>query len=207
MTMTTPSPAYQAVDRHERIYRRLLIVYPRDFRDEYGEDLVQGFRDLMVFATDGRGVWWRTARDLISSAVKERGSMFSRDRKPSIGVVFVLLALLVVTLGAGSASGALLPYILVFMVAMIALPTYGLTRFRRAWLVRRTTGAKVTRHVARGVGSFVPAAGFLVLFKDDAGYLIFVSVALTLIVGGAMVLVWVVVTLITSGRDLLARRR
>ncbi len=72
MTMTTPGHACPHVDRHERIYRLLLVAYPRQFRNDYGEDLVQGFRDLMVYASDGRGVWWRTTKDLISNAVKER---------------------------------------------------------------------------------------------------------------------------------------
>ena len=212
MTMTTPNSAYQAVDRHERIYRRLLIVYPRDFRDEYGEDLVQGFRDLMVFATDGRGVWWRTARDLISSAFKERGSMFSRDRKPSKVVIFVLLTVLLGLLFVGpsvASPSAIVGLILVpiFLLVWFGLPIYGISRFRRAWLIRRSTGGPVARHVAVGFASFAPAAVILALLNDEAGYLIFITVGLTLIVGSAMGVIWAVATLITSGRDLLAGRR
>jgi hypothetical protein len=159
----------------------------------------------MVFSTDGRGVWWRTTRDLISSAAKERGSMFSGDRKPSIGVVFVLLTVVVASLVAG--PGLFLPLIFLPTLVLIGLPIHGIARFRRAWLVRRTTGAAVAGQIGLGLASFVPAAAILALFGEDAGYLIFVAVGLALIVGSAMGIIWAVVTLITSGRDLPADRR
>jgi len=205
MTMTTPSRGGQSIDRQAWIYRRLLVVYPKGFRAEYGEDLVQGFRDLMVFTSDGRGVWWRATRDLISSAVKERSSMFSGDRKPSPAMVFVLLVMLVAAILVG--PGLFLPLILLLIVVMIGLPVYGLSRFHRAWLVRRTTGGEIVKHVGIGVMAFLPAALLLVLLNDDAGYFIFVSVALTLIVGSAMGLIWAVVTVVSSRRQLLADRR
>lgn len=205
MTMTSPSRAGQSIERQAWIYRRLLLVFPREFRAEYGEDLVQGFRDLMVFTSDGRGVWWRTTRDLISSAVKQRSSMFSGERKPSPGLVFVLVVMLVAVILVG--PGLFLPLVLLLIVVMIGLPVYGLSRFHRAWLVRRTTGGAIVKHVGLGVVAFLPAALLLVVLDNDAGYLIFVSVALTLIVGSAMGLIWAGVTVVSSRRQLLTDRR
>ena len=59
----------------ETVYRTLLVAYPRDFRDEYGELMVQFFRDRMRW--DGRGVrglilWMQLIFDLAASAFKER---------------------------------------------------------------------------------------------------------------------------------------
>jgi hypothetical protein len=65
-----------AIERRVDRYRRLLALYPKAFRAEFGDDLVQGYRDLLVFSADHRGVWWRTARDLIVSAARERGGSF-----------------------------------------------------------------------------------------------------------------------------------
>ncbi len=59
----------------ETVYRTLLVAYPRDFRDEYGELMVQFFRDRMRW--DGRGVrglilWMQLIFDLAASAFRER---------------------------------------------------------------------------------------------------------------------------------------
>lgn len=211
MTMTTPSRSH-TVDRHERTYRRLLVAYPRDFRDEYGEDLAQSFRDLMVFASDGRGMWWRTIRDLIPSAVKERRSMFSGDRKPSKGAIFVLVVVgfVVLAVGLATAPGSAIGSMILlnaFLLVWFGLPTYGITRFRRAWLVRRTTGGPVAQHLALGAASFVPAAVILVLLNDDVGYLIFITIGLTAIVGSGLGIIWALIKLTTSGRQRLVGRK
>ena len=58
----------------ERIYRFLLVVYPREYRREYGELMVQLFRDRMRRDGDGiRGlvVWIQMLKDLIGSAFIE----------------------------------------------------------------------------------------------------------------------------------------
>lgn len=199
MTTTRPNHAGHSADRHERIYRRLLIAYPRDFRDEYGEDLAQSFRDLLMLSTDGRGVWWRTVRDLISSAAKERSSMFSGERKPSIAAAFLLATVIIAAFTVG--PGPLLQLILVPTLVLIGLPLYGITRFRRAWLIRRTTGGAIGSQIALGLASFVPATVILALVGEDAGYLIFVAVGLALIVGSALGIIWALITVISSDAD------
>ena len=58
----------------EKVYRRLLVVYPKEYRQEYGELMVQMFRDRM--RRDGGGfrgllVWVQMTFDLVVAAFKE----------------------------------------------------------------------------------------------------------------------------------------
>ena len=69
----------------EGVYRVLLVAYPREFRREYGELMVQFFRDRM--RCDGRGlrrlvIWTQLLFDLAASAVREHAGGFgmSKDR-------------------------------------------------------------------------------------------------------------------------------
>ena len=199
MSLSTPTQSDRRVERHERIYRRLLIAYPREFRDEYGDDLVQSFRDLMMFSTNGKGTWWRTLRDLVTSAPRERAAMFSNGGKPPIAVWFVVVCVIAAAFIVG--PGPFLPFIFIPTLVLIALPIYGITRFRRAWLVRRSTGGAIAAQIALGVASFVPAAVVLALFGDDAGYWIFVAVGLGLIVGSAFGILWAGITLVSNRGD------
>ena len=72
----------------ETVYRTLLVAYPRDFREEYGEQMVQFCRDRMRW--DGRGfrgllLWMNLIFDLATSAFKERlGGSGMRSGKPVI---------------------------------------------------------------------------------------------------------------------------
>ena len=68
----------------ERVYRALLVVYPREFRGDYGDLMLQFVRDRMRH--DGRGVrgiliWGHLVFDLLASAFRQRvgGYGMSRD--------------------------------------------------------------------------------------------------------------------------------
>jgi len=198
MSLTTPTQPDRRLERHERIYRRLLIAYPRSFRDEYGDDLVQSFRDLMMYSANGTGTWWRTVRDLITSAPRERASMFSRGGRPPMVVWFVVACVITAVFIVG--PGPFLPLIVVPSLVLIALPIYGVTRFRQAWLVRRTTGGAISAQIALGVASFVPPAVALALLGDDAAYWIFVAAGLGLIVASAFGILWAGITLVSNRR-------
>lgn len=198
MTMTTPHHPPRSVERSVRLYRSLLVAYPREFRQEFGDDMVQSFRDLMHLSSDRRGVWWRTARDLLGSSARERGSVLMPSGRPSTGALVAMIAAIVAIMVAG--PGVFFPLILIPPLVLIGLPAYGITRFRRAWLARRTTGAAGTGQIALGVAAFVPAAAFFARWGSDAGYWVFMSVALTLIAGSALGVIWALVTMITSGR-------
>jgi hypothetical protein len=62
----------------ERLYRALLVAYPREFRDAYGPQMAQVFRDSCretVVQADIGGLvllWARTLWDLLSTAIAER---------------------------------------------------------------------------------------------------------------------------------------
>ncbi|HEV3259856.1 MAG TPA: Clp protease N-terminal domain-containing protein [Gemmataceae bacterium] len=71
-----------------RLYSLLLIVYPKAFRREYGEPMLQSFRDCCANTYSMAGylglacLWWRTLEDLVATSLKEH---LSRDRvRPSI---------------------------------------------------------------------------------------------------------------------------
>ena len=76
--------------RGEWIYRALLHVYPREFRDEFGDAMVEFFRDRHTVArAAGRlslaRLWWRVALDLLRNALPARvetiGRLFRRHRQ------------------------------------------------------------------------------------------------------------------------------
>ena len=72
----------------ERLYGALLSAYPREFRREYGELMIQFFRDRMRF--DGGGVrgliiWIQLVFDLAASALREHtGGSVMRQGRPVI---------------------------------------------------------------------------------------------------------------------------
>lgn len=66
--------------RSERVYRKLLLAYPKRFRDEYGAQMVQTFRDMCREGRRNGGraglalLWIRALSDLGSAALAERAS-------------------------------------------------------------------------------------------------------------------------------------
>ena len=81
----------------EKVYRRLLFVYPKEHRREYGELMVQLFRDRM--RRDGGGfrvpiVWMQMIFDLVVAAFKEHKEGKEGDKmkkRIAIALVAVLL--------------------------------------------------------------------------------------------------------------------
>jgi hypothetical protein len=188
-------------DRAIRRYRALLVLYPRSFRQEYGDDLVQGFRDLLVFSADRDRVWWRAARDLITSAGRERGSAFFGGPGQAAGLFLALLTVVaIVTPDSMNPLWLLLP-----VTALLVVPPIGVVQLRDAWVQQRTIGGPVAGRVALGLGCFVPGVALLVTSGEGAGWLLFVTIALYLIVGGTLAALWGIGTLLASLRDDRAR--
>lgn len=199
MTMTDDVQGIEAAHA-SRLYRRLLALYPRSFRDQYGEQMVQVFEELAVSthrAGARRGdLWARVLRDLIPSASRERGAVLlgPSGRGP---LAFVLLAGLVALWVTGRQLVILLPFLL-----LIALPTAGVVLLRRAWLVRRTTGANPLRQAAlAGAGLLAPAAVFLVAVGTDRGWYIVMTIILSLVCGSVVAAVWAVSNLAAGGAE------
>jgi len=73
------------MSRSERVYRALLLAYPREFRRDCGDEMVQAFGDLCREekrrggASGLASVWVRTLADLAATAFVER-SRAMRDR-------------------------------------------------------------------------------------------------------------------------------
>jgi ATP-dependent Clp protease ATP-binding subunit ClpA len=74
-----------------RLYRLLLLAYPASFRREYGEPMVQLFRDCSASAFSEAGYWGlvkvcgRTLGDLIYTALREHVARLKRRRPVLVG--------------------------------------------------------------------------------------------------------------------------
>ena len=98
-----PRGRQRAVATSERVYRALLRAYPRELRDEYGDEMVRCFRDLCREALkDGAAMglaalWARTLPELVCTALKERSTMFARNAyRPVVGVALGTVAILMI---------------------------------------------------------------------------------------------------------------
>jgi hypothetical protein len=84
---------------HERSYRALVRLYPRGFRREYGDDIVQLFRDDLHERGALRG-WGRALSDLILSVpiqhVEATVAQPSTSRAAQVGLAAAGLAVLAV---------------------------------------------------------------------------------------------------------------
>jgi hypothetical protein len=93
---------------HQRLYRTMLLAYPRAFRQVYGADMVQVFGDRLREERErhGRrasvGVWFLTLLDLFKTAPLQRMEK-KMTREAAFAVMFALLAVAVslFTMGIG----------------------------------------------------------------------------------------------------------
>jgi len=79
-------------DRH-RLYRALVRLYPRQFRRDYGDDLVQHFGDL-VTDRGARAAWARTGLDLTITIPRYHLERIMNDHRSTttLNIVIVVLA-------------------------------------------------------------------------------------------------------------------
>lgn len=83
---------------HADVYRRLVQFYPKAFRHEYADDLVQNFTDLLARHGPSR-TWQRTAVDLVVTVPRYRLETFMNPRhtNTTLYIITVVLALAAVT--------------------------------------------------------------------------------------------------------------
>jgi hypothetical protein len=105
MAGSRPGRPERAVGTSERMYRSFLRAYPRDLRDEYGDEMALCFRDMCREELEDRGVlglaalWAHTLPELLHTALKERSTMLARNTYRSIlGVALATAFLLLVPL-------------------------------------------------------------------------------------------------------------
>jgi hypothetical protein len=103
--MAPPRGDERAVGASGWAYRSLLRAYPRDLRDEYGDEMTLCFRDLCREELEDRGglglaaLWAHTLPELIYTALKERSSMLARNTYRSVlGVAIATAILLLIPL-------------------------------------------------------------------------------------------------------------
>ncbi len=81
-----------------RLFRVLLQLYPKRFRDAFAEEMTQTFRALLN-AESSRGtsaflrLWQRTVWDMASSAIKERGEEMKGRGCSLLGAAVLSLAI------------------------------------------------------------------------------------------------------------------
>jgi hypothetical protein len=99
----------RAVGTSGRVYRSLLRAYPRELRDEYGEEMARCFGELCREELEDRGglglaaLWVHTLPELFYTALKERSTMFARYAyRAAVGVALAAAFILVwLSLGVG----------------------------------------------------------------------------------------------------------
>ncbi len=80
------------MDPYVRLYRRLIRLYPKSFRDDYGEPLAQHFSDLA--ADRGlRSALLRTSLDLAITVPRYRMESFMSERSTTTAITVTIWAL------------------------------------------------------------------------------------------------------------------
>jgi putative ABC transport system permease protein len=97
------------VGRSERIYRCLLHFYPRDFRDEYAEEMSLLFR---ARASEGSiGLWLQVVGDLVFHAPKEHWNTMRQDLRYAVRMLLgapMFTATVIATLALGIGANSII---------------------------------------------------------------------------------------------------
>lgn len=99
-----------------RLYRSLLLLYPRDFRDRYADDLVQTLTDLSG-ELGPRRAWRRVTLDLVVTVPRYRMEMLMKEERVStlLWVVITVMA----AAGITSVFVGLYPVVLLLPLAAV----------------------------------------------------------------------------------------
>lgn len=106
------------MSRSHRIYRRLVGLYPRSFRNEYGADLLQLFDDLVADAGH-RAAWSRTALDLVLTLPRYRLETVMNERRSATTITVVTAGLAVAGIAAPLVGLGLYPGAVLLVVAAL----------------------------------------------------------------------------------------
>jgi hypothetical protein len=107
----------RAATRHEVLYRALVLLYPRSFREGYGDPMAQLFADRVRDV--GAKAWLRALPDLVRTVPVERiEAVMSRlgPRARVLALAFAVLGAAAVTVGVGAGA---VPIIAVAVVGVL----------------------------------------------------------------------------------------
>ena len=143
-----PSPA---AGRHRALYRALLRLYPRSFRDAYAAPMAQLFADRL--GDRGSRAWLETVPDLVRTVPPQRMEAVMARLGPGARVValaLVVLAAVVVSTGMGGPA-----------VAIVALAVAGVLVTRRRVFASVPFGERAPLWPALTQAWWAPVAGVL----------------------------------------------
>jgi hypothetical protein len=146
----------------ERVYAALVRLYPRQFRDDYGTDMMRLFHEQLRDGPRVR-VCWRTTLDLILTVPHQHLEVhMKRDPTPALLLVYLAVALVgvvVAVVGGSSAPALVVGAALVASGGALAIATWR----RAAPFQGSGLSAQWWKFVVAGpvlLGSVVVAAGF-----------------------------------------------
>lgn len=102
---------------HDAIYRKLLVLYPRTFRDDYAQPMAQLFADRVRDV--GAKAWLRAVPDLIRTFPVERIEAVMTRLGPGARVLALAFAVLGATVVAVGAGAGAVPLVAVAVVAVL----------------------------------------------------------------------------------------
>lgn len=105
--------------RSVNLYRHLSKLYPRSFRDEYGQDLVATFTEQLRSETSGR-VWRSTIRDLAVTLPTQHLEVHM-NRPSSRTVAMIASSVTVASLGIAITTGTGADTAVFLLIAIAAL--------------------------------------------------------------------------------------
>ena len=150
-----------------RFYRCLLFAYPAQFRHQFGDQMLQTFRDCCRVEANKSGFWVRTLVDLVLTAARERADSSGREgvfmnntRKDGMALLacaaIIVIAMLLLTYGRRNEVSS----ILVFGYILDAIVTTGVVGNLIFFLLAKTTRLNRFR-IALGTFGVVHAVLFL----------------------------------------------
>ena len=176
--------------RHRKCYAKLLRLYPRAFRDRFGEGMAQTFHDLCREHGDaGRGLFgfalWTFCETLVG-IVRENLMRMNELGKTMLRVALVSLGLLMVPLVASQVvegwnwkpGGFVIVYVLFFVTGM----AYAMiARKMGAWSYKAGVGVALVAGFALGWSNMVHVAD-----SENPANLVYYSVLVLGIVGACL---------------------